>query len=71
MNKEEVATAAYNDARISLAKTQEKLETAERVVAEWAKLPSTQKEHWDNATLKFKERPSSNGSRKSRSLRRN
>jgi hypothetical protein len=52
MNKEEVATAAYNDARIALDKTQEKLEKAEEVVAEWKRLKSD--EDWDEATLTFK-----------------
>ncbi len=41
-------------ASTALAKTQEKLEKAEEVVAEWATLPTMHKEHWDNSTLKFK-----------------
>ncbi len=41
-------------ASTALEETQEKRNNAEKVVAEWATLPTTHKEHWDNATLKFK-----------------
>jgi broad specificity phosphatase PhoE len=45
MNKEEVATAAYDRASTSLAETEKKLAKAEQVVDEW-----------DTATTKFKNR---------------
>ena len=50
--RERVATAAYEDAQIALAKTRDKLEEAERVVSDWRRLMSD--EDWDHATTTYK-----------------
>ncbi len=54
MNEREELLLLLKQASTAIEKTQEKLNNAEKVVAEWATLPTTHKEHWDNATLKFK-----------------
>jgi small-conductance mechanosensitive channel len=54
MNVREELLQLLKQASTALAKTQAELEEAKRVVAEWATLPTTHKEHWVNATLKFK-----------------
>ena len=54
MNERELPLLLLKQASMALAETQKKLNKAEEVVAEWATLPTTHKEHWVNATLKFK-----------------
>jgi len=55
--RERVATAAYEDARIALAKTRDKLEEAERVVSDWDHATTTYKnktfEEWKKEVEKL------------------
>ncbi len=54
MNEREELLLLLKQASTALADTQAELKEAKHVVAEWATLPTTHKEHWENATLKFK-----------------